>query len=398
MIPAAFINCVTRNFSIRRISGGQLFDEAFGYSNQPDSGFGWQDVEMGYRLYQEGARIKYLPDTASIHVSHPSTTDSRQQSLRSLRNFHRLHQRHADLLLVARQWSIRTYDAILDWARAANATLSESVDYQALEPRFRRYARSPVIIDRSRPLKILTYRWHCAHQYELYRLGHDVTLAQGLGTHATEVWDLAVRPLPRNARMVAADTIQPQHFDVAILHFDENVLHPERCGGTLWSDWGESFLRAVEEWDIPKVAVCHGTPQFHGQFDRSYGEPNLGETFEDSRRELVDLLSDVLVVCNSYQARHQWGFRNSMTIWYGFSPYEFPPGRHDRGILSMSRSALTRRPHYNGELIHDRTRDLLDGSMPISSLEVPDPVSAYDVKDQDWSIGKFQNYAATLGQ
>jgi hypothetical protein len=189
-----------------------------------------------------------------------------------------------------------------------------------------------------------------------------------------------------------------QHFDVAILHFDENVLHPERCGGTLWSDWGESFLRAVEEWDIPKVAVCHGTPQFHGQFDRSYGEPNLGETFEDSRRELVDLLSDVLVVCNSHQARHQWGFRNSMTIWHGFSPYEFPPGRHDRGILSMSRSALTRRPHYNGELIHDRTRDLLDGSMPISSLEVPDPVSAYDVKDQDWSIGKFQNYAATLGQ
>ncbi len=399
----SFVNCITRNFSIRRsfladIPGPQLFDEEFGYSADPRSGFGWEDVEMGYRLYVARARIKYIAATASIHVSHPSSANSREKSLRSLRNFRRLHDRHADLILTARQWSIRTYDAIVNWARSDGVSLAENDDYNALEPRFRRYARSPVVINRSRPLRILTYRWHPSHQYELYRLGHDITLAHGGGALFSDSWGWDKRPLPKNARFRAASDINPRDFDVAILHFDENALHPELSEGVLPADWGASFRRGLAEWDIPKVAICHGTPQFHGQYNASYSEPDLGQVIDESRREMVDALAGVPVVCNSVQAEHEWGFRNSVTIWHGFSPHEYPVGRHDRGILSMNRIALIHRPHYNGLFVHDFVRDLLGDDTPVSHLLVPDPNSAYQPASQDWAVAKFQNYVAALGE
>ena len=398
----SFVNCITRNFSIRRsflasIPGSQLFDEQFGYSADPQSGFGWEDVEMGYRLYLAQARIKYVAATASIHVSHPSSADEREQPLRSLRNFRRLHDLHADLILVARQWSIRTYDAIIGWAASVGASLEENDDYNTLEPRFRRYARSPVVVDRSRPLKVLSYRWHCPHQYELYRLGHEVTLARGLGNPYCDSWGWDKRPLPTNARFRDASEINPRDFDVAILHFDENVLRPD-LGQVLGPEWGASFQRALAEWDIPKVAVCHGTPQFHGQYDASYNEPDLGQVIDESRQELVDAVSDITVVCNSMQAEHEWRFRKSTTIWHGFSPHEYPMGRRDRGILSMPRSAMVGRPHYNGLFVHDWVRDRLGDDTRITHLTVSDPNSGYERDSQDWAVAKFHKYVATLGQ
>ncbi|MBS3935647.1 MAG: glycosyltransferase [Sulfuritalea sp.] len=53
----SFVNCITRNFSIQRSFieksfKESLFDEAFSYSADPQSGFGWEDVEMGYRVYR----------------------------------------------------------------------------------------------------------------------------------------------------------------------------------------------------------------------------------------------------------------------------------------------------------------------------------------------------------
>jgi glycosyltransferase involved in cell wall biosynthesis len=394
---------ITRNFSIQRsflasVPGAELFDEEFGYSADPRSGFGWEDVEMGCRLYAARARIKYVAEAASIHVSHPSSTDSGAKPLRSLRNFRRLHDRHPDLILAARQWSVRTYDAIVAWARSVGAALETNDDYIALHPQFRRYARSPIVIDRSRPLRILTYRWHCAHQYELYRLGHDITLAHGGGTALCDSWGWDTRPLPTNARFRAASDIDPRDFDVAILHFDENVLHPELCRGLVPDDWGSSLRRGLADWDMPKVAICLGTPQFHGQYTATYDRPDLGQVIEEHRQELVDALGDVTVVCNSFQAQHEWGFRNGVTIWHGFSPHEYPIGQHDRGILSMSRDPLANRPHYNGLFVHDAVRDLLGSDAPISHLHVPDPNSGYEPASQDWAVAKFQNYVAALGQ
>jgi glycosyltransferase involved in cell wall biosynthesis len=399
----SFVNCITRNFSVRRAFVEQclkeeLFDLQFSYSAKPDTGFGWEDVEMGYRLHKQGARLKYLPTTVSIHVSHPPSSDIADRPLRSLRNFRRLHEKHPDLYLEARQWSIRTYQAIVDWARSIATDLSTNADYLCLEPIFERYRRAPIVIDRYRALRVLTYRWHCSHQYELYRSGHAFTLARGAGTALCESWDWGTRPLPVNARFRSSDEIDPRNFDVAILHFDENVLRPNLTRGRLTEDWGRTFLHALKDWDLPKIAICHGTPQFYGQFDPEYKGADLGQVIEESRQDLVRLLQDVLVVCNSNQAEHEWGFSRSRTIWHGFAPHEYPPGVHDRGVLSMPRGALTNRPHYNGLAIHDQTRELLGEAVPFHHLSVPDPLPAYRPGTANWAIAKYQNYVREVGR
>ena len=57
---ASFLNCITRNFSIKHSAlpaNEPLFDPLFGYSADSESGFGWEDIEMGYRMYLADARI-----------------------------------------------------------------------------------------------------------------------------------------------------------------------------------------------------------------------------------------------------------------------------------------------------------------------------------------------------
>lgn len=402
-VPHGFVNCITRNFSIRRgfidyVLKEPLFDDAFAYSANPESGFGWEDVEMGTRLYEHGARIKYLPETVSLHISHPPTEHGTSKPLRSLKNFRRLHEKHPELALSARQWSFREFDAIVSWARNEDADVDENEDYAYLEPMFRGY-KSPIVIKKSRPLRILSYRWHCSHQYELFRLGHDFTLVTGAGTGMCEGWDYSRRPMPRNARFVPADQIDPRDYDAAILHFDENVIHHELCNNVISADWGANFKWLLEHTsNLPRVAVCHGTPQFVGQYDRDYEGSDLGQVYEASRAEMVDLLGDIPVVCNSHQAKHEWNFRQGRCIWHGFSPYDIPKGRHDSGVLTLHRDAMYDRPFYNGWFVFRAVQELLDGQVNIEHRSIPDPEEGYVVGTNDWASAKFQNYVRTVGR
>jgi glycosyltransferase involved in cell wall biosynthesis len=397
----SFVNCITRNFAISRALLERfkepLFDEVFGYSASPTSGFGWEDVEMGYRLFRVGARIKYLSNTFSLHVSHPPTVENADKALRSLRNFRRLHEKHPSIAFDARQWSIRTYKAIIDWANDVGASLHANDDYKYLDPLFARYRSAPVIIQKDRPLRVLTYRWHCPHQYELYRLSHEFTLAKGGGTGLCESWEWDKRPMPPNARFSQFDDIESRDYDLAILHFDENVLHPELCRGLVPPDWGSTLRRALADWSIPKVGVCHGTPQFIGQYDATYTRSDLGTVIEANRREMVQLMKDVTVVCNSHQAQEEWGFERSLTIWHGFSPHEYSPGTYKRGVLSMVRAALLNRPHYNGLSLNDRVRELVGSEIPFAHLQVPEPPSTYSIGTKEWATAKYQNYTRELG-
>jgi glycosyltransferase involved in cell wall biosynthesis len=98
---------------------------------------------------------------------------------------------------------------------------------------------------------------------------------------------------------------------------------------------------------IPMVAVCHGTPQFIGQYRSEYREPDLGRVIEESRQQLVDALGGIPVVCNSYQAQREWEFQNSRVIWHGFDPSEFQLTDYSGGVLSLGR-AIRERPYYRG--------------------------------------------------
>ncbi len=142
-------------------------------------------------------------------------------------------------------------------------------------------------------------------------------MVTGTGSVITEHWDYGQRPLPRNAKFRALNDIDTRDYDLAILHFDENVLAPEYTNGVIGAEWGAAFKLFREQIDLPKVAICHGTPQFYGQYTFDYAGTDLMQPIEAERQRLVDYLGDIHVVCNSHQAQAEWQFRRSSVIWHG---------------------------------------------------------------------------------
>lgn len=367
-----FLNCITRNFSIKRSSLGEeaLFDLDFSYSAKPDSGFGWEDVEMGYRLYRKGAFIRFTDLAFSVHCSHDSSASEAKKVRGSARNFLRLFEKHPDLALVARRWSIDTYDKITTWGDSIG--LEKDSVHHRLDGLFQQDLKTfdplvKALRGSQRRLKVLTYRWHVPHQYELYKLPHDFTLVTGLGNPMADTWSYDQRPLRPNVNFMHESQVDPRDFDVAILHFDENVLAPHLSNGVIHSSWGDPFRWALELRDIPKVAICHGTPQFEGQYNLDTERKKSFQIYEEERARLVSVLakSRVAVVCNSHQALKEWRFENSRVIWHGFDPQEFPAGRRDLGVLALAPDM--HRPHYRGAWEQLAIESKLDSTIRIQT-------------------------------
>jgi GT2 family glycosyltransferase len=118
-------NCVTRNFSVsRRVVQGlgrELFDPRFTYRNAPDTGYGWEDVEMGAALRQWGTRIGFTWDAVSIHLSHRGSVSDRTRAVGSARNFALLIDTHPYLLVEARDWATTTVDRIASWVASTGS-------------------------------------------------------------------------------------------------------------------------------------------------------------------------------------------------------------------------------------------------------------------------------------
>jgi glycosyltransferase involved in cell wall biosynthesis len=386
----SFLNCVTRNFSIKAASISEdLFDPQFTYSADPDSGYGWEDVEMGYRLYQRGLRIKFIGDAFSIHISPEHEDRSAAKPLRSMRNFRRLYEKHPELGWVARRWASETFARICRWADETGAEVNE--DRRVLTDYFQGVGAFPAVKLTKPRYKVLSYRWHVPHQYELYKLPIlDVTLVTGLGSPMTESWDYSQRPMPPNARFVRKEDVNPREYDFAVLHFDENVLAPEHTNRVIGPEWGAAFKWMREHLDLPMVAICHGTPQFYGQYNMHYVEPNLLEVIESERARLVDYLGDMLVIVNSHQAQREWGFRRSRVIWHGLDPTEFPPATYERGILSPLGPLVMSRPHYRGYFLYQAVFSQFPEGLKPETLWVPDPHVLY--AGNTYAVGKFRNY------
>lgn len=392
----SFVNCITRNFSIqKRHVAEPLFDELFSYSAHPDSGFGWEDVEMGYRLYLRGLRIHFTENAFSVHVSHIATTDNRNQSLKSLKNFRRLLEKHPTIFNDNRRWFADTFRKIEGWLDHCGQGVTE--DREFIRRELGQMYPYPFAIRKDRKLRILTYRWHVPHQYELYKLPHEFTLLGNLPTGFTRSWDGEQRPQPRNAVFRPLHDVCLKDYDLAILHFDENVLRPEYCNQRISIDWGANFLwMLLNTPNLPKVAVCHGTPQFFGQYQPTYQGPDLGTIIDSSRSELVETLGNIPVVCNSYQAQKEWGFHRSRVIWHGFDPSEFEPTDYRGGVLSLGQ-AMRERPHYRGYELFKEVQRLLPLEAQPQTLSVPKP-PIFGSDSEIYARLKYQSYRASIRQ
>ncbi|MFO7560889.1 MAG: glycosyltransferase [Desulfobacterales bacterium] len=392
---SSFLNCITRNFSIKRefIQEEELFDTLFSYSLDPASGFGWEDVEMGYRLYNRGARIKFIPQAFSLHISHPPGEGENRMVCRSMLNFRRLFEKHPDLALISRRWTMHTYQEISEWMTRCG--VEENNDHKTVRHIFKDMLPYPFQVRRSKKLRILTYRWHCSHQYELYKLPHEFTLVSGLITEFAHEWDFEHRPLPENAVFKHLREINPDEYDLAVLHFDENILAPENTNNVIGPDWGINFRFFKENFNLPMIAVCHGTPQFYGQYDALYDGPDLMTEIESERKQIVDYLGDILVICNSHQAEKEWGFNQSKVIWHGFDPTEFFPSVYEKGILSLGKN-MRERAHYRGYHLYQKVMENFPEQYMPGSIPPHDPDPRYPKKTNAYAAAKFRNYVDAI--
>jgi len=398
----SFVDCVTRNFSIsadfldQHFQRDNFFDEDLSYTGEPESGFGWEDVEMGYRVWKQGGVIKFNPYTFSVHISHPSNVPEKDKPLKSLKNFRRLHEKHPDLYLEARRWTFDTVERIIKWAENNRLNYRNNLDFHWLTQHFKRFQPYPFTLKINRSLKIITYHWHTAHQYEIYKLGHQYDLLTDTGSFIPQRWNYENRPRPANARLVSLRDINIKDYDLAIMHFDENVLTPENCAGKIGSDWGTTFRWFHEHIKLPKIAVCHGTPQFYGQYNLNYEKDNLGQVIATERDKLVNYLGNTQVICNSHQALQEWNFNNAQVIWHGFDPTEFTSTNYSRGVLSLSQ-AMKDRPHYRGYQLYKAVINRLN-SNNFDSYQVDSPHQHYVRESNEYALAKFYNYRQNIGQ
>lgn len=397
--PAGFVNTVTRNLSIKKswFDAHGMFDPALSYSGKPDTGYGWEDVEIGARIYATGGLVSYTEDAFSIHISHGTSQSENVLVRGSARNFCRLASKHEVIRLAARRWWCLTAEAIVAWGKSVGA---KSPDLAALETELGQINTGfvPVLpyFRRQKPrLRILTHRWHVPHQYEIYKLPFDFTLVTGTGTGFTNQWSFDQRPLRPNVRFINAEDVSTSHFDLAIIHFDENVLCTDLSNGVLDPRWGATFEWFLDNVKIPRIAVCHGTVPFVGQYGATAEPIDKFEIYDADVVRLRRNLAQVPVVVNSHQAADEWKFDRMRVIWHGYDPQEFRAGRHDLDIVSHG--VDPRRPHYRGTHELRAVLQQLAPRIKMSShthrSHVPVPTS--DARFPDF---KFQNWLEHVGR
>lgn len=385
---------VTRNLSFKKsIFNNEYFDPDFSYSSKPNSGYGGEDQEFGAKVYFSGGRTRFAERAIAIHTRHGDNSYNDSKVLANLRNWEKLFAKYPDLIFIDRQCYQAKTSELLD----RTSFKTNAPEHISARARYTAPHRANVTIRHTRPLKILTYKWHSAHQYELFKIGqHAFTLATNIGTLHCNQWAYEHRPLPRNARFVPLEDINPNEYDLAILPFDEHVLFPEHCKA-LSPEWGNAFLTMLDLTKaIPRVALCHGTPQIYETESALNDGHALGEVITGSREALRQLLCDIHVVCNSYQAQREWAFSKSSVIWHGFSPTEFPPGKHTRDCLTLPRKAFESRPVNRGEAIRRLVANILKNCiLEYSTSANPD----YKISDnpQEWAMAKFQKYVDYIG-
>lgn len=400
-----FVNVVTRNMSFNKKVHQILFDEEFSYTRSPRSGFGWEDVEFGFRLFQAEARIVFLDECFTLHVTHAYEGDEKEKAKRSALNFIRLLKKHPQILQLNPGWAKTTSDKIQAWLKRTDNGSEYESKFRTIKKKLNGGNRKNILLkSKSSALRILSHKWHTPHQYELCKTQNEFVYAVSDPSKAEKNWDYDFRPRPGNVKFVAISDIDCRDYDLILGHFDENVFHPERSNNVLHPSWGSEFKNLLELRDrLPMVAICHGTPQFQGQYDILYDKADLGDVIESSRAEMVSSLGNTHVILNSYQAQSEWRFWSSSVIWHGFQPSEFYPISKSRHIITMGSEKIRQRPIYNGYFLFKKCMEILDPeelNLDIGTLEIKNSNIriARTAHLQMWARAKFSRYREELAR
>lgn len=192
-------------------------------------------------------------------------------------------------------------------------------------------------------LRILDYAWHQVHSYRLHALPVKFTY---LNVRRV-LWNVAQRPIPSNFMGgIGPDEVRGEDFDAAFLHLDQ------------WCDryniralpYRISKIIAQRE-GIPAVVIMHGTPD----------SPK-------NRERILQMIGDLPVVCNSFDAAVAWdnsenrvnryGFPQFSWIIHGYNASEFWSNEQREGIVTVCSGGKLSREYHGIPLLERLMRDV----------------------------------------
>jgi len=129
-------------------------------------------------------------------------------------------------------------------------------------------------------LRIIDYPWHQVHLYRLHALPAMFWLAK----IREPLWNTKQRPMPSNFQGgIALDDYTPPDFDLALLHLDNWCDARNNIRASCYR-----IMKQITK-DIPQMVIMHGTPDS-----------------EQNRRAILQLIGDLPVICNSWDAARTW--------------------------------------------------------------------------------------------
>jgi hypothetical protein len=193
--------------------------------------------------------------------------------------------------------------------------------------------------------KVLDVQWHLGHQYEMLKF--PFVRWTWLLHYKRPTIDPSIRG-HLDSWLNYATHYEPGLYDAAILHLDQDCLHPHswaRGKGAVYRELNAAIK------DIPKIVLMHGTPHC----DEAPAPYCHGEWLIS---RLARILGDNILVVNSHEAARQW--KRGLPVIHGMDPgewYDLPKvprvttvisrggmnSYYDREFLGAVRTELRRR-------------------------------------------------------
>jgi len=143
------------------------------------------------------------------------------------------------------------------------------------------------------------------HQWELSKLSFIKQYDLIINPYRT--WGTSHRPFPRNFNWVTH--YEKGKYDLAILHVDQQSVYNPEQGDRIHKGKLYLELREAIGNDCPIITINHMTP-FHDKYESPYVVEFIRKMTEGTT-----------MVCNSHEARKQWGWGE--TIIHGMDPSEW---------------------------------------------------------------------------
>lgn len=190
---------------------------------------------------------------------------------------------------------------------------------------------------------------HLAHNFEMLKLAENYPVKFSYLENNVRRWgNNAHRPRPETwlspEQFEWVTHYEPNKYDVAILHVDQQHVNPNIGKGQLYRDLNEVIT------DIPKIVVNHGTPM-NDEWDEDFTinggvvQTNRGELRLKGMKKLV---GDNFMIVNSYEAVERWGW--GYPIIHGINPDEWLDlPKEIKVTLPLSPGGLNK--YYNRQLI-----------------------------------------------